>query len=219
MEKPIVFAILLVALPLAAWFWAKRLKSLWDTAVAENERAKSQPGAESEERVTDARLEFLRDLFLAALSVGLVIYFLLSLSAPALTALADYLLDFAHALQAYEPLSKGGEMDSIVNVAIRALLSIGAFLITFGVSAAFLPEIFPWEKGTRISNFLSFGTAFFLAATFALWLGTSTTAFGVVIDQLTRGFLGVVTTFLSILFGAIGVYLFWKRLKTLIKPK
>ena len=110
-------------------------------------------------------------------------------------------------------------MENMINIAIRTLLAISAFLVTFGMSAAFLPEIFPWEKGSRLSNYLSFGTAFFLAATFALWLGTSTTAFGIVIDQLTRGFLGVITTFLSVLFGAVGVYLFWKRLKTLIKPK
>ena len=218
MGEFVLFVALLAILPLALWFWVKRLGGLWAVAVAENERAKDQSDVEAES-VTDARLAFCRDLFLAVLSVGVTLYLVLSLSAPALESSAEYLRDLARALQAYEPLSEGGQMENMINIAIRTLLAISAFLVTFGMSAAFLPEIFPWEKGSRLSNYLSFGTAFFLAATFALWLGTSTTAFGIVIDQLTRGFLGVITTFLSVLFGAVGVYLFWKRLKTLIKPK
>ena len=109
-------------------------------------------------------------------------------------------------------------MEAVVSATSRTLLAISAFLIVFGLSAGFLPDLFPWKRGTRISNVLSFGTAFFLALLFALWLGTSSTAFDVVLDQITRGFLGVVTTFLSILFLAVGVYLFWKRVRTLIKP-
>lgn len=219
MENFLAFVALLAIFPLSVWFWTRRLRMLWSSIVSETERAQGEPNIELEERITYARLAFYRDLFLAILVIGVVLYSIFSLSALAFEGLAQYLRNLASALQAYEPLSEGGQMENIINVAIRILLSVSAFLIAFGMSAAFLPEIFPWDKGSRISNYLSFGTAFFLAAVFALWLGTSTTAFGVVIDQLTQGFMGVITAFFATLFGAISVYLLWKRLKTLIKPK
>lgn len=218
MEKPIIFIALLILLPLSLWFWVKRLNGLWINANKEKEEASNQPNTESEELVTEAYLAVYRDLFLAILFIGAILYYVLSLSAPAIREVAFYFYDIANALKVYEPLTNGGQMNSIINLLIRIMLSIGSFLITFGLSAAFLPELFPQRKGTKLSNSLSFGTAFFLAATFSLWLGTSSTAFGIVIDQLTRGFLGVVTTFLSVLFGAIGAYLIWKRIKTSVKP-
>jgi hypothetical protein len=206
--------------PFALWFWARRLKKLnADLTFAERERAEDQLDADAEERAVSSRLALFRDCLLAVISIGLIAYVGLSLSPPALEGLAKFFGDIASALNAYDPLLKGGQMDSIVNASIRVLLSTGAFLIVFGLCVAFLPGLFPHEKGSRMSNYLSYSTSFVLAAVFALWLGSSATAFGIVLDQLTKGFMGIVTTFLSILFGAIGVYLLWRQFTTMIRPK
>jgi hypothetical protein len=100
---------------------------------------------------------------------------------------------------------------------VRVLLSLASFTIAFGFSSYFLREIFPWPKGSRVSNILSFSTAFFVSALFSLWLLTAEAAERL-ITQITQGFLGVITSTLSVLFIAIGVYLAWKRIKAYIKP-
>lgn len=101
---------------------------------------------------------------------------------------------------------------------VRILLSLAGFTIAFGFSSYFLREIFPWPKGSRISNALSFSTALFLSALLSLWLLTAEAA-EALITRITQGFVGVITTTLSVLFVAIGVYLAWKRIKSYIKPK
>ena len=99
----------------------------------------------------------------------------------------------------------------------RLMLSLASFTIVFGLSPYFLAGIFPWKKETSLSKVFSFVTGFFLAVLFASWIYSASEA-EALIGRITQGFLGVITSVLSILFIAIGTYLFWKKLKAYIKP-
>ena len=218
-EEFLVFLLLLTSLPIVSWLWIKRLSRLWTVAENQQEASARRSERESAKPDNEARLSFYRDLFLCTIVVGLIAYGIIALSVSALDALATYLLRLASTLEHFHPIVGGIPMESAANSAVRVLMSASAFVIAFGVLLAFIPEIYPWQKGTPLSTSLSVITAFLLSASFAIWLGTSTSAFGVLLDQLTQGLLGVMITFLSLLFGAIGVYFFWKRVKILIKPK
>ena len=109
-------------------------------------------------------------------------------------------------------------MNEISNIAIKIMLSLAAFLIAFGLSSFFIRGIFPWKKEKPLfSNFLSFSSAFLLSGVFALWLFTADAAKDF-IRKITEGFSSVLIAVISILFISIGVYLFWKKIKSWIKP-
>lgn len=99
----------------------------------------------------------------------------------------------------------------------RLMLSLASFTIVFGLSPYFLASIFPWKRETLLSKVFSFATGFFLAVLFANWIYSASEA-EALIGQITQGFLGVITSVLSILFIAIGIYLFWKKVKAYLKP-
>ena len=208
MEKYLLLIALLAILPTLVWLWVRRLRELRTTMLHANLVAKTQRLEANEKEAEAARLAFSREVFLALLTIGLAAYGLLGMGIPIIGPM----------IQGMQTI-QGGNMTDAINVAIRVLISIGAFLLTFGLSVAFLPEVFPYARGSRPSNLLAYSIGFCLAGAFALFLGVSETAFGIVFDQLTQGFLGVITTALSILFGAIGAFLFWRQIKTTIKPK
>ncbi len=87
------------------------------------------------------------------------------------------------------------------------------FVFSFGFSAYFLKEIFPWKSVAPVfNNFLSFLSAFFLASFTALVVydGKSTSD---LVQNTANRFSDFASTALSILFLMMGVYLFWKKVK------
>ena len=190
MEKIIFFIILLLVFPFIVWYWIVSLKRIYV-------RKKIDREIENYENMYDeGNLDIFRDLFLAIFTCGIVLYFLLSLG-----------LEFM----------EGFNMDAFL--LIRIMLSGGVFLIVFGLSLSFLPEIFPYKPGSIMSNVLSWGTALLISGAFALYLGTTDSAYQTILSLITTEFLKVVISFLSVLFGAIGAYLIYRKVQSYIALK
>jgi hypothetical protein len=207
--------VLLLILPLCIWLWWTKLRYLWGEMVVKRTHLRSNNSLEYDEALVSAQLEFYRDVILASVTTGGILYFAIALAGSARNELMAYVsaLDMARRVE----ISILGEdqVASSGDLIIKLLLAACSFLIVFGLAAAFLPTVFPYPKQSYASKVLSVGTAFLLAAMFAVWIGTSPTAANGLIDQITVGFQGVATTFLSVLFGAIGAYLVWARIKSL----
>lgn len=182
-----------IILPVLIWYWARR--------IYRDRRATVNVGSDTDEGA-DTWFLLYRDVFLALVTLGAVTYIVVSSAQPALGTLvaANGALD-PSAIRALEPRAE------------RVLVTMSAFLITFGLSVSFLPKVYPLPVGSRASRYLSLATALCLAAAFSLWLGTSSGPYQTIFQQLTQGYLALLTTFLAILIGAIGSYLTIKRLK------
>jgi len=202
-----MFFATLFLLPLLMWLWAEKLHSEVNV-LRSFDADKTSSNSELDERQVNARLEIVRDGVLACITFLGGMYLLLTRGQIVITSLSKLGL-----IEGF----RGGSMAYNTNSLLRVLLGICAFLITFGLSASFLPGLFPYKKDSFASKSLSLLVALLLSSVFGLWLATSVTA-TTILDQITQEFTRILTIFLTILFTAIGVYLFWKQVKVWLKP-
>lgn len=97
------------------------------------------------------------------------------------------------------------------------LICAASFMLTLGLGSFFLPRLMPWTDQSWQSQMFGITTAFLLAGFFATWLYSAEQA-QEFIETVATGFLGVVSTAISVLFLGIGVFLFWKKLRAIIWP-
>lgn len=111
---------------------------------------------------------------------------------------------------------KKAKNDSVSTIAMRALLSVAALLVGFGLMSHFLRDIFPQKADSSELRFLSNGTAICLSLLFAIWLFNATES-DTLIGEVSKGLLGIVGSVIGIMFTGIAAYLFWKRVKAYFK--
>jgi hypothetical protein len=187
------FVLSVVAIPLVAWYATKRILQQLTLARDAEETAARTGRAAARERAEEEREKVVREAVL-----GLV------LLSPFFYLFAMGVDDIGAATRA---ALEGGEMD--IDIAMQALIGIGAFLVAYGLSAAILPQLFPYAQGTKRSLLLSEGTAVVFSAVFALYLGVDPARSQKVLDRVLVGFTGVLMAFIGILFTALGAYLLW----------
>lgn len=201
MFESIFFLLLSVLLFIFSFFWLRRivkninlLKLNYLPQLTEDEKE-------------DLRLELSRDILLALISISLSIYLIIGIVLPRHEIMLKF--SFQEGVRIMTGLS--------IDMLIKYLLGIGVFLIAFGLSVRFLPDLFPQKKDSIASKVLSISTSLILSLIFGLWIINSPT-FDQILNQITVGFTGIITTFLTVLFTSISVYIFWKQIKAQIKP-
>lgn len=191
--------LLIVCLPLLVWFWISQLRTAWlvkkaaDVQVQRGDRR-----ASTEATATTATMDLGRDTLLAVLTIGGVV------------------VGIARLVSSVNTSGLGGSsMHELPSILQRVLVALVAFLIVYGLSSAVLPQIFPDKRGKLV---LSEATAVALAAIVALYAGTTKSVYEDLLKKMVSGSLGIVSTFLGILFAAIGAYLVWKKVTVLFRP-
>lgn len=98
-------------------------------------------------------------------------------------------------------------------LAMKLLMAMAAFFVSFGFSSYFLAEfVLPWPRDSFMSRLTSFGAGICLSVLFAVWLYRSE-ALGLLLSGVTGGFLGMMGSVIAILFLAMGVFLFFRKIK------
>lgn len=92
------------------------------------------------------------------------------------------------------------------------LMSLSGGVLCFAFISHFIASILPFEKNSRKSIMFSQILGALFALIFSIWLFGATEN-GVLVESLTRGALGLVSSVISILFLLISGNLFWKKIK------
>jgi hypothetical protein len=113
--------------------------------------------------------------------------------------------------------SNTSEQQDIVDIAIRFLVAIFCFVVSFGISSYFFREIFPYEKGTELSYLYSSISGLLISLIFSASVWKSFDLWTKLVGNIQTGMSAVIATVLSLLFVLMGGFLFWRKLKSFIK--
>lgn len=192
-------AALLALSPLLAWYWVGKVRTAASEKRLAEQRVRDRGGQRTREDLEEAGLMLFRTTFLALVSFFVI----------------------AAGLYWLVPSSGASELDievSNVNETVqRIILAAIAFTVLYALAVGILPQIFP-EIGTRKSRVVTETTALLIAAFFAISVGTSNELFDRFSGMLVSGAAKVFAAFIGILFAAIGVFLAWRRITTMVRP-
>lgn len=185
------------ALPALVWFWARQLRAAWRFKAETEAEARASGRFRDREAAEAAGLGLLRDVILAAITLGAAFIAVVYL---------------AQRVDTYN-LGAGDMQELIERVVIGAIAAI----VIYGLSAAVLPRIYP-DEGTRRSRLLSETTGILIAGFVGLSVATQESIYRSLRDSIVDKASGAVGLFVTILFAGIGVYLAWKRITVMARP-